>query len=324
MTTHGFDLNSNADSALFQSLLPRWIADHGPAVVLIDHVVKDKEKQDRFALGAQHKLAGIDGVAYIVKMLQPFARGKRGLARVEISKDRPGHVREYAHGRIIAEFTLDATASDVVLTAHLMPPGEESGRNGDTFEPTSSWRRSAAPSSSPPACRRRPSRTSSTARPPPSASPSSSSSPAATSAPRPVPAAPSSTSTRRPTTPTRTPPTRTPTSVRQPLRRPPEPGDSMTNNRPRPNLVPTSSLAGDDLPKVTSSLVPHPIGDEVTLRPSTPPTTTTPPARPRDEVKPPHHPHPLPSPPTRLLDPLQLRLEVRHLHHPHRRAPRVR
>lgn len=136
MTTHGFDLNSNADSALFQALLPRWIADHGPAVVMIDHVVKDKEKQDRFALGAQHKLAGIDGVAYIVKMLQPFSRGKRGLARVEIAKDRPGHVREHAHGRTIAEFTLDATRSDVVLIAHLMPPGNETGRAGDTFEPT--------------------------------------------------------------------------------------------------------------------------------------------------------------------------------------------
>ncbi|GAW54712.1 DnaB-like helicase N-terminal domain-containing protein [Nocardioides sp. PD653] len=136
MTMHGYDLNSNADSALFQGLLPRWIADHGPAVVLIDHVVKDKERQDRFALGAQHKLAGIDGVAYIVKMLQPFARGKRGLARVEVAKDRPGHVREHTHGKTIAEFTLDATRSDVVLIAHLMPPGAESGRAGDTFEPT--------------------------------------------------------------------------------------------------------------------------------------------------------------------------------------------
>ncbi|UIU47018.1 AAA family ATPase [Microcystis phage MinS1] len=136
MTMHGYDLNSNADSALFQGLLPRWIADHGPAVVMIDHVVKDKERQDRFALGAQHKLAGIDGVAYIVKMVEPFARGKRGLARVEIAKDRPGHVREQARGRSIAEFALDATASDVVLVAHLVPPGEQSGRTGDTWEPT--------------------------------------------------------------------------------------------------------------------------------------------------------------------------------------------
>ncbi|MDN4173943.1 DnaB-like helicase N-terminal domain-containing protein [Nocardioides sp. SOB77] len=136
MTLHGFDLNSNEDSAHFQGLLPRWIADHGPAVVMIDHVVKDKEKQDRFALGAQHKLAGIDGAAYIVKMLQPFGRGKRGLASVQVAKDRPGHVRGSAFGNKIAEFTLDATASDVVLVAHLLPPGEDSGRKGDTFEPT--------------------------------------------------------------------------------------------------------------------------------------------------------------------------------------------
>lgn len=137
MTMHGFDLNGNADSALFYGLLPRWIADHGPAVVMIDHVVKDAERQGRFAIGAQHKLAGIDGVSYLVKMLQPFARGKRGLARVDIAKDRPGHVREFAHGKTIAEFTLDATRSDVVLTADLMPPGSETGRaDGDTFEPT--------------------------------------------------------------------------------------------------------------------------------------------------------------------------------------------
>lgn len=136
MTLHGYDLNSNADSALFQALLPRWIADHGPAVVMIDHVVKDKDKQDRFALGAQHKLAGIDGAAYMVKTIQAFGRGKRGLARVEVAKDRPGHVREHTFGKTIAEFTLDATTSDEILTAHLMPPGEASGRKGDTFEPT--------------------------------------------------------------------------------------------------------------------------------------------------------------------------------------------
>lgn len=136
MTMHGLDLNSNADAATFYGLLPRWIADHGPGVALIDHVVKDKEKQDRFALGAQHKMAGIDGVQYIVKMIQPFARGKRGLAQIRIGKDRPGHVREHAFGNTIAEFTLDATGSDVILTAHLTPPGEASGRHGETFEPT--------------------------------------------------------------------------------------------------------------------------------------------------------------------------------------------
>lgn len=136
MTTHGYDLNSNADSASFQALLPRWIADHGPAVAMIDHVIKDKEKQDRFALGAQHKLAGIDGAAYILKNIQPFGRGKRGLSKVEVAKDRPGHVREHTFGKTIAEFSLDATGSDVVLITHLSPPGADSGRPGQPFEPT--------------------------------------------------------------------------------------------------------------------------------------------------------------------------------------------
>lgn len=139
MGIHGYDLNSNSDVALFYDRLPRWIADHGPAVVMIDHVVKDTEKQGRFAIGGQHKLAGIDGVGYVVKMLQPFARGKRGLARVNVAKDRAGHVRERTIGKDnIAEFTLDATRGDgsTILLAQLDPPGEQTGRVGDHFEPT--------------------------------------------------------------------------------------------------------------------------------------------------------------------------------------------
>lgn len=137
MTMHGYDLNSNADSALFQALLPRWIADHGPAVVLIDHVVKNKDEQGRFALGAQHKLAGIDGAAYVVKMLQAFGRGKRGLARVDVAKDRPGHVREHTIGRsVIAEFSLDASIDGVVLVADLTPPGLPKPGDIHGFEPT--------------------------------------------------------------------------------------------------------------------------------------------------------------------------------------------
>jgi hypothetical protein len=138
MTLHGYDLNANQDSALFQALLPRWIADHGPAVVMIDHVVKDKEKQDRHAIGAQHKLAGIDGAAYMVKTIQPFARGKRGVAQVVVAKDRPGYVREQAFGKVIAEFALDGTFNDVTVIAELSPPGRVSGKDheGTPWAPT--------------------------------------------------------------------------------------------------------------------------------------------------------------------------------------------
>ena len=137
MTMHGLDLNSNEDAARFLELLPRWIADHGPAVVVIDHVVKDKEKQGRFAIGAQHKLAGING-AYVVEMIQPFARGKRGVAKIHVAKDRPGYVREQAFGKIIAEFALDGSISDITVIAELTPPGRVSGKTDDgrPFEPS--------------------------------------------------------------------------------------------------------------------------------------------------------------------------------------------
>lgn len=135
MTVHGFDLNSNEDAAKFFGLLPRWIADHGPAVAMIDHVVKDKEKQGRYALGAQHKLAGIDAAAYTVKVITAFGRGKRGMARIDVAKDRPGHVREYATGDRIAEFTLDDT-NPGGMVATLDPPTQTPTTEDGTWAPT--------------------------------------------------------------------------------------------------------------------------------------------------------------------------------------------
>ena len=61
MTMHGLELKDNADVAKFVELLPRPLARMGAAVVLVDHVAKDTGGRGRFAIGAPHKLAGIDG-----------------------------------------------------------------------------------------------------------------------------------------------------------------------------------------------------------------------------------------------------------------------
>jgi hypothetical protein len=135
MTLHGYDLNSNADAALFYDLLPRHIADQGPAVALIDHVVKDQEKQGRWSLGAGHKLAGIDGVAYQVKAIEPFGRGKVGRARLTVSKDRAGHVEDILLGRTAAELTLDAT-NELVLRHTLAAASALPTDDGGSLRPT--------------------------------------------------------------------------------------------------------------------------------------------------------------------------------------------
>lgn len=96
MTLHGLEIKDNGDVARFGKLLPRWIADQGPAVVALDHVVKDREGQGRYAIGGVHKLNGINGAAYLLRNRQPFGIGITGRSTILIAKDRPGQLRRHA------------------------------------------------------------------------------------------------------------------------------------------------------------------------------------------------------------------------------------
>ena len=134
MALHGLEPNSNSDVASFMALLPRPLAALGPAVVLIDHVTKSAETRGRYAIGAQHKLAGLDGAAFTVELAQPFGHGRKGIARIHVAKDRPGRVREHASGgKRIAELHLISEPDGSVL-AELRAP-EATGPAG-TFRPT--------------------------------------------------------------------------------------------------------------------------------------------------------------------------------------------
>lgn len=95
LAVEGLDMASNQDVAAFYTRLPRPFATAGSAVLLIDHVVKDREARGRYAIGAQHKLAGVD-VAYRLDVIRPFARGKEGVVKVTVTKDRPGFVRQHS------------------------------------------------------------------------------------------------------------------------------------------------------------------------------------------------------------------------------------
>ena len=132
LALQGLDLRDNGDVARWLALLPRRLLAAGPAVLLLDHVVKDREQRGRYALGAQHKLAGID-VAYTLEVIEPFGRGREGLVKVVVAKDRPGFVRQHAErGDRIADLRLSATADDGAVAIELVPP--VAGRS--TFRPT--------------------------------------------------------------------------------------------------------------------------------------------------------------------------------------------
>jgi hypothetical protein len=72
-------------------------AQHRAAVVCVDHVAKHTNR-GRFALGGQHKMAGLSRAAHIMEMEQPFAIGQCGVANVRVGKDRPGRVRLSING----------------------------------------------------------------------------------------------------------------------------------------------------------------------------------------------------------------------------------
>jgi hypothetical protein len=102
MVTDDLDILSNADIARWMRRLPKRIAAiTGAAVVGIDHVTKARESQGRYAIGGQHKLAGITGATYRFDAVRPFARPvgttpSEGSVAVVVMKDRPGYVRARA------------------------------------------------------------------------------------------------------------------------------------------------------------------------------------------------------------------------------------
>lgn len=130
LTMHGLDLADNGDVARWLKLLPRRIVSTGAAVLLIDHVTKDRETRGRYAIGAQHKLAGAD-VAYGLEVIKPFGRGQEGRVKITLKKDRPGHLRQHAESGHIADMRL-ASGPDGAVEIELRAPE----RTGDTFRPT--------------------------------------------------------------------------------------------------------------------------------------------------------------------------------------------
>ncbi|MGC9221759.1 MAG: AAA family ATPase [Solirubrobacteraceae bacterium] len=122
----------NAEVASWLEILPRRILRAGSTSLALDHVVKDKEQRGRYAIGAQHKLAGVD-VAYTLEVVEPFGRGRDGVVTVKVQKDRPGGVREFAQDAVVATLRATSLAGGRVSLALELPDAQTASA---TFRPT--------------------------------------------------------------------------------------------------------------------------------------------------------------------------------------------
>jgi hypothetical protein len=94
---------------------------------MLDHVPKSTDNRGRYAIGGQHKLAGLTGAQYVFEVERPFSRATVepvvGVIKITVTKDRPGHVRTHAREGVIARMEL-TSYPDGGVTVALLAPGE--------------------------------------------------------------------------------------------------------------------------------------------------------------------------------------------------------
>lgn len=143
MTLQGWEIGDNSDVARFVELLPRPLARMGAAVWMLDHVTKDRNGRGRYAIGAQHKLAGLSGAAYSSEVIHPFGRGMAGLSRLTVTKDRPGFVRPHSvYGKGAGAVRLVSSPEDGSVEIRIEPAEDvtdEGFRPTTLMERVSRW-----------------------------------------------------------------------------------------------------------------------------------------------------------------------------------------
>lgn len=144
----GLDSNSGDDIAAWYNTMPQLISACGPAVVLIDHVVKSKDNRGRYAGGSMQKLALIDGISYSVDMTKPVGKGVRGTIVIKSGKDRISEIEEHcavswssngSHLREAARIEINSTDPKlmrVTIARPNMMPSDETTRQRGLERPT--------------------------------------------------------------------------------------------------------------------------------------------------------------------------------------------
>jgi hypothetical protein len=135
MAAAGLDPNLNRDIALWYAKVPRLATDAGATLLVLDHVAKHAEQQ-RGAVGGAHKIAAVDGASYRIDAMTPFGRGSAGLVRLQLEKDRGGHIRgALGSGQrpVAAEVHFDAT-DPARIVVEVRPPSAT--RGSDEWRPT--------------------------------------------------------------------------------------------------------------------------------------------------------------------------------------------
>lgn len=130
MNLHSLSPSENDDYATWRKVALSPAAKVGAAVLTVDHVTKNNGKG--YAIGAQHKRAGMTGGSYEVKVVTPYSRGHDGMFKVICRKAKRGHWRK---GEVVAECHV-TSHEDGSLTIDVRPAAAGTSDDGETWAPT--------------------------------------------------------------------------------------------------------------------------------------------------------------------------------------------
>jgi hypothetical protein len=89
------EVNSQESATAWRRTFVRPAMNVGAATLATDHVVKNKDSRGGYAIGAQHKKAGLNGVLFELENIDPFGIGLAGRSKIYIRKDRNGDLRRH-------------------------------------------------------------------------------------------------------------------------------------------------------------------------------------------------------------------------------------
>lgn len=137
-SVYGLDSNKQGDVWKWHRALPIKIAEAtGAAVLMVDHVVKNKDARGRFAVGSGAKLGAATGATYLIEPISRIGKGLSGDVKILLAKDRAGDLRRYCEPERqnldrIATVNIDSTRADKPILFTFKAPVNQGG----TFRPT--------------------------------------------------------------------------------------------------------------------------------------------------------------------------------------------
>lgn len=133
MAAGGTDSNADNEVAQWFALIKRLLQLPGaPAVLVLDHVPKATDAPTSYAIGSQRKRAAVTGASYRIDTVREPAKGKDGLLKLTVAKDRLGN---RARGTIAAIVDVRTLDNLIELELHISD-AQLAAAAGERFRPT--------------------------------------------------------------------------------------------------------------------------------------------------------------------------------------------